>query len=51
MRPNIVQSQAHDVGSNSLALGDGRFLFTLKIVHPRLGLLIRQSGAFRECQS
>jgi len=29
-------------------LGDGRFLFTLEIVHPRLGLLIRQTAAFRE---
>jgi Domain of unknown function (DUF4166) len=32
-------------------IGDGRFLFTLEIVHRRLGLLIRQSAAFRECQS
>src|SRR3984893_13510646 len=32
-------------------IGDGRFLFTLEIVHPRFGLLIRQSAAFRECQS
>jgi hypothetical protein len=32
-------------------IGDGRFLFTLEIVHARLGLLIRQSAAFRECQS
>jgi hypothetical protein len=32
-------------------IGDGRFLFTLEIVHPRLGLLIRQSAAFRECHS
>jgi Domain of unknown function (DUF4166) len=31
-------------------IGDGRFLFTLEIVHPRFGLLIRQSAAFRECQ-
>jgi Domain of unknown function (DUF4166) len=31
-------------------IGDGRFLFTLEIVHPRLGLLIRQSAAFRECR-
>jgi hypothetical protein len=31
-------------------IGDGRFLFTLEIVHPRLGLIIRQSAAFRECQ-
>jgi len=30
-------------------IGDGRFLFTLEIVHPRFGLLIRQSAAFREC--
>jgi hypothetical protein len=29
-------------------LADGRFLFKLEIVHPRLGLLIRQSGIFRE---
>jgi hypothetical protein len=32
-------------------IGDGRFLFTLEIVHSRLGLLIHQSAAFRECQS
>jgi Domain of unknown function (DUF4166) len=32
-------------------IGDGRFLFTLEIVHARLGLLMRQSAAFRECQS
>jgi hypothetical protein len=32
-------------------IGDGRFLFSLEIVHPRLGLLIRQSAAFRECRS
>jgi hypothetical protein len=32
-------------------IGDGRFLFTLEIIHPRFGLLIRQSAAFRECQS
>lgn len=29
-------------------MGDDRFLFTLEIVHERLGLLIRQSAAFRE---
>jgi hypothetical protein len=29
-------------------IGDGRFLFTLEIVHPRLGRLVRQSAAFRE---
>ena len=28
-------------------LGDGRFCFTLDIVHPRLGRLIRQTAAFR----
>jgi hypothetical protein len=32
-------------------IGDGRFLFTLEIRHPRLGLIVRQSAAFRECQS
>jgi hypothetical protein len=32
-------------------IGDGRFLFTLEIVHPRFGLIVRQSAAFRECQS
>jgi hypothetical protein len=32
-------------------IGDGRFLFTLEIVHPRFGRIIRQSAAFRECQS
>jgi hypothetical protein len=29
-------------------LGDGRFLFTLEIVHPRLGRLINQTAAFQE---
>ncbi len=29
-------------------LGEGRFEFTLDIVHPRFGVLIRQSAAFRE---
>jgi hypothetical protein len=28
--------------------GDGRFEFTLEVRHPRLGLLVRQSAAFRE---
>jgi hypothetical protein len=28
--------------------GDGRFEFRLEVSHPRFGLLIRQSGAFRE---
>jgi len=32
-------------------LGDGRFLFTLELTHPRLGPLIRQSAAFRETPS
>ena len=32
-------------------IGDGRFLFTLEIVHPRFGRMVRQSAAFRECQS
>ena len=32
-------------------LGDGRFLFTLELTHPRFGLLIRQSAAFRETSS
>jgi hypothetical protein len=32
-------------------IGDGRFLFILEIVHPRFGLLVRPSAAFRECQS
>jgi hypothetical protein len=31
-------------------LGDGRFLFRLDIVHPRLGRLIRQTAAFEEAQ-
>jgi hypothetical protein len=31
-------------------LGDGRFLFTLDIHHPRLGRLIRQTAAFKEAQ-
>ena len=29
-------------------LGDGRFLFKLDIVHPRLGRLICQTAAFKE---
>ncbi len=29
-------------------LGEGRFTFTLEVVHPRFGVLVRQSGAFRE---
>jgi uncharacterized protein DUF4166 len=29
-------------------LGDGRFLFELELIHPRLGLLVRQTAAFRE---
>ena len=32
-------------------LGDGAFRFTLEIVHPRLGKLIRQSAVFREAAS
>jgi hypothetical protein len=31
-------------------LGDGQFLFTLEVIHPRFGLLVRQSAAFRESQ-
>jgi hypothetical protein len=29
-------------------LGNGRFIFTLEVAHPTLGVLIRQSAAFRE---
>ncbi len=29
-------------------IGEGRFLFTLDIVHPQLGLIIHQSAAYRE---
>jgi hypothetical protein len=29
-------------------LGGGWFAFTLDVVHPRLGLLIRQAAKFRE---
>jgi Domain of unknown function (DUF4166) len=29
-------------------LGDGEFQFTLEIVHPRFGMLVRQSAVFRE---
>ena len=29
-------------------LGDGRFLFKLEIIHPRLGRLICQTAAFQE---
>jgi hypothetical protein len=32
-------------------IGEGRFLFTLEIIHPRFGQLIRQSAAFRECHA
>jgi hypothetical protein len=32
-------------------LGDGCFLFRLEIVHPRFGLILRQSAAFRESWS
>jgi hypothetical protein len=32
-------------------LGGGAFRFTLEIVHPRLGKLIRQSAIFREAAS
>ncbi|MDE5452695.1 DUF4166 domain-containing protein [Bradyrhizobium sp. CSA112] len=32
-------------------LGDGTFRFTLEIVHPRFGKLIRQSAVFREAAS
>jgi hypothetical protein len=32
-------------------LGDGLFRFTLDIVHPRFGMLIRQSAVFREATS
>jgi hypothetical protein len=31
-------------------LGDGRFLFTLDVNHPRLGTLIHQVAAFREAR-
>jgi Domain of unknown function (DUF4166) len=30
------------------ALGDGKFSFTLEIVHPRFGLLLHQMGVFQE---
>jgi hypothetical protein len=32
-------------------LGGGAFRFTLEIVHPRFGRLVRQSGVFREAAS
>ena len=32
-------------------LGGGTFRFTLEIVHPRFGMLIRQSAVFREAAS
>jgi Domain of unknown function (DUF4166) len=31
-------------------VADGRFSFTLQVVHPRLGLLIRQMAIFREIE-
>jgi hypothetical protein len=32
-------------------LADGKFSFTLQIIHPRLGLLLRQMAVFREAAS
>jgi hypothetical protein len=32
-------------------LGDGWFSFTLDLVHPRFGALIRQTAAFREAET
>jgi len=32
-------------------LGDGAFRFTLEIIHPRLGPILRQSAVFREASS
>jgi len=32
-------------------LGCGAFRFTLEIIHPRFGMLIRQSAVFREATS
>jgi Domain of unknown function (DUF4166) len=32
-------------------IGDGRFRFTLEINHQRFGRMVRQTAAFRECQS
>ena len=32
-------------------LGGGTFRFTLEIIHPRFGRLIRQSAVFREAAS
>jgi hypothetical protein len=32
-------------------LGGGKFRFTLEVAHPRHGLLVRQSGIFREAAS
>jgi hypothetical protein len=32
-------------------LGCGTFRFTLEIIHPRIGLLLRQSGVFKEAAS
>jgi hypothetical protein len=37
-----------DLSVSHAELGEGRFLFTLELKHPRLGLLIRQAAAFRE---
>ena len=31
-------------------LGNGRFIFTLEVAHPTLGVLIRQSAAFQEAK-
>src|SRR5262249_26366050 len=31
-------------------VGDGRFRFTLEIIHPLFGRLVQQTAAFRECR-
>ena len=32
-------------------LGGGTFRFTLEIIHPRFGMLVRQSAVFKEAAS
>jgi Domain of unknown function (DUF4166) len=39
-----------DLAVTHAELGDGRFLFKLDVVHPRLGRLICQTAAFQEAQ-
>jgi len=46
--PNAMTPGALSVTHKEL--GDGRFSFTLDVIHPRLGLLIHQHAVFREIE-